>query len=568
MRRFLLLIMCVTVLAGCGAEENEVTTSVLPTSTIEESRETVAAVIPEPTLTPETTNEEPALNLDRYPAERVIIEASEEDKAGWTSTVHFTEPDDKYFSMTYNDEKLCFDREQDKMYGSDVITNIGQFINGNQTFDISCYVLKEKSAWEWAQENPDDYEYVASYPRKSGSIEVYWWNDYNYQIYYELNDFEQGGLYFRYGVLKEDLERSSFESLDELIACIGEVTVTPGKFDYELPYLETYEIMEVDSPFDMYVSVRNVMVFDRPNTSNAYYAGMLERNDIVTVTGIVENSSMYRVLSDGKEVYIDERFLTAEYVRDRRDILAESWKKYKADFKPIREGEAGYKRGDELHFSSSLILPYSHFEIPVLDQFNTIGLLNEDRVGIFGYVYPTTGIYKWSPPPPGEETSENVVVNFDLYVDAIEALRWEWADQDIFSESSQGFLVGGSQMQWYTGSFGERPDVELVQPLEGEGYYTLTIRYPLDAKIGEELGMTMSEDVVKAAREALIVYLSCVSSTPMEIYDSLLYNLYYAPDGEETLSENWTVVGDSQIRVSFEESSQKRHIWNFHIKSK
>lgn len=80
--------------------------------------------------------------------------------------------------------------------------------------------------------------------------------------------------------------------------------------------------------------------------------------------------------------------------------------------------------------------------------------------------------------------------------------------------------------------------------------------------------MTMSEDVVKAAREALIVYLSCVSSTPMEIYDSLLYNLYYAPDGEETLSENWTVVGDSQIRVSFEESSQKRHIWNFHIKSK
>ena len=189
-------------------------------------------------------------------------------------------------------------------------------------------------------------------------------------------------------------------------------------------------------------------------------------------------------------------------------------------------------------------------------------------MGIFGYVYPTTGIYKWSPPPPGEETSENVVANFDLYVDAIEALRWEWADQDIFSESSQGFLVGGSQMQWYTGSFGERPDVELVQPLEGEGYYTLTIGYPLDAEIGEELGMTMSEDVVKAAREALIVYLSCVSSTPMEIYDSLLYNLYYAPDGEETLSENWTVVGDSQIRVSFEESSQKRHIWNFHIKSK
>lgn len=147
---------------------------------------------------------------------------------------------------------------------------------------------------------------------------------------------------------------------------------------------------------------------------------------------------MYRVLSDGKEVYIDERFLTDEYVRDRRDILAESWEKYKADFKPIREGKAGYKRGDELHFSSSLILPYSNFEIPVLSQFNTVGLLNEDRVGIFGYVYPTTGIYKWSPPPPGEET----------------------------------------------------------------------------------------------------------------------------------LSENWTVVGDSQIRVSFEESSQKRHIWNFHIKSK
>lgn len=47
---------------------------------------------------------------------------------------------------------------------------------------------------------------------------------------------------------------------------------------------------------------------------------MLERNDIVTVTGIVENSSMYRVLSDGKEVYIDERFLTDEYVRDRRDF--------------------------------------------------------------------------------------------------------------------------------------------------------------------------------------------------------------------------------------------------------
>lgn len=219
MRRFLLLIMCVTVLAGCGEEENEVITPVLPTSTIEESRETVAAAISEPTLTPETTNEEPVVNPDRYPAERVIIEASEEDKAGWTSTVHFTEPDDKYFSMTYNNKKFCFNREQDKMYGSDVITNIGQFTNGNQTFDISCYVLKEKSAWEWAQENPDDYEYVASYPRKSGSIEVYWWNDYNYQIYYELNDFEQGGLYFRYGVLKEDLERSSFESLDELIAC-------------------------------------------------------------------------------------------------------------------------------------------------------------------------------------------------------------------------------------------------------------------------------------------------------------------------------------------------------------
>ena len=569
MKRFTLLFLCAILLTGCGKETTieESASAVTETKTPPPTK--VAEEMPTAAPTPITTPElQQVQDPDRDRSEGVSGERSGEDKSKWTSAVHFTEAEDKYFTLTYNDEKFCFDRETDKIYGDDVITNIGDFAGGNQEFSLACYMLKESTAWEWAQTHPEaGYEYVASYPRESGSIEVYWWQDFSYQIYYELNDFDQGGLYFRYGVLKEELERSSFKDLDELIACIGEVTVTQGKFAYELPHLETYEVIDVH-PFDMYVSPRRVFVFDRPNTANAYSVGMLNRNDIVTVTGDDVNSTMLRVLADGKEVYIDEMFLTNEYVEHAADIRNETWEKYKAEIKPKQKDEPGYKRGDEMYFSSSVQLPYSKFEVPVWNQFNSVGLLNEDRIGLFGYTYPNTGIYKWSTPPPGEETSKNVESNFMLYIETLDALPWVWEDVEMYSESSQGFLAGGLYIHWYTGSFGEPTAVELTRPLEGEDYYTLTIRYPLDVEMGESLGFTMSENTVKTAREALITVLCCVSSTPMELYNSLLYNLYYVPDGEETMDADWMVVGDSQIRVSFEESSQPRHIWTFHIKEK
>lgn len=112
------------------------------------------------------------------------------------------------------------------------------------------------------------------------------------------------------------------------------------------------------------------------------------------------------------------------------------------------------------------------------------------------------------------------------------------------------------------------PEVGISQPKDGEDYYTLTIGYPLDLAIGEALGWTMSDSTVNMARESLLVILSCVSSTPQELYDNLLYDLYYAQSGEETLGSDWTVVGDSQIRVSFSESWQAGHRWVFHIKQK
>ena len=188
---------------------------------------------------------------------------------------------------------------------------------------------------------------------------------------------------------------------------------------------------------------------------------------------------------------------------------------------------------------------------------------------MYGYQFVGEGIFVKTTPAKGEETSKNVLDNWELTIANMDALRWVWDDEKMLSENSnQGFTVGSNHFDWYFGSFDSYPDISLEKPCNSEDYYTFTLRYPLTVEAGEKLDWTMNETVAKTGQEVVIVLLSSISSTPMEIYDCLMFYLYEAEDGEETLSENWAIVGDCQIMVDFSKSSYKRATWTFYIKPK
>ncbi|MBQ9140343.1 MAG: hypothetical protein IJX63_00930, partial [Lachnospiraceae bacterium] len=324
MRKIAIFLLGIFLFTGCGTANQTSNHSVPPVTTSQVTSQEVLQNVsapPVPTLVPgEGTNiEETVVSTDvptevpmeesiietpqpipedLYPPDRVLVEASEEDRNSWTSTVHFTEPQDKYISLTYDNERLCFDRTVDEIYGPDVITYYGNFYNNGANFELACsHAIK--SRWQVAQED-SAWKYVASCPRESGSIEIYTWNDYGYYIFYEYGPYSLAQIRSHYEITEDNLKRSNFEDIFDFVSCIGEITVTEGKYDYELPYLQTYEVVDV-TPYDMYVNRRAVNGYDRPDGKFQYYIADLYRNDKVTVTGycISPNNEMVRIVFEG-----------------------------------------------------------------------------------------------------------------------------------------------------------------------------------------------------------------------------------------------------------------------------
>lgn len=188
--------------------------------------------------------------------------------------------------------------------------------------------------------------------------------------------------------------------------------------------------------------------------------------------------------------------------------------------------------GENLNYNNSITLP-SGAKLPVLNEFNTAGL---DPNNCF-----------W-----GDWSSQIVADNFETYINALEDVENAWGNG---YQNNQNFAYSANSMQFYKGSFTNTPHMEIIKE---ENRYVLKINTPLNTDAALQLGKTWDDNDTNVVTEALTCLLACVSSTPQEITNLVLEDLY----GETCIkltTEGKTSVGDCHIACSSYDFSNGNH---------
>ena len=182
----------------------------------------------------------------------------------------------------------------------------------------------------------------------------------------------------------------------------------------------------------------------------------------------------------------------------------------------------------------SLTLPGIGITIPTLNEFNKIGIDKDKNPNINDF----DGWYGG-----GDANHDTMQTLLDGAIAIQEATK-----MGIAGSSSNGFTITEFGIEWAFASYSAFNDIELYRN-PNEGYYTLTIRTPLDEYIIEAWN---NMDLAPISRDVTRYVLSTISSEPEKLFD-FIYEVIYGDDAvTESVNNKFATVGDTRIMLDFD----------------
>lgn len=207
---------------------------------------------------------------------------------------------------------------------------------------------------------------------------------------------------------------------------------------------------------------------------------------------------------------------------------------------PVTPPSSG--NGDNLSFSGSTTLP-SGLTISTLNEFNNAGKDTNFNNSWFGDI-----------------NSDVAAQNYGTMIDNFDNFNGVWSNTAIN-------VTSNARIEWRSNLSNSTGSLELRKC---DDHYKIIIRGPeLDLATAESMGWNLGNSGDAPAKEALIVLLSAISSTPQELQNAIVSSLYTAPAGQEPIGcdGNWYNVGDCQIALDLNNTNNtSTYVFTFMIR--
>lgn len=315
-------------------------------------------------------------------------------------------------------------------------------------------------------------------------------------------------------------------------------TEVPAEQPTETPAPYTYTDLDQVMYAKQTVNVRSIPSADGEKL------GSLSLNDEVHVTGQCNESGWYRIDYNGGIGYVSNNYLASEKVVESANNPENSTNTPPAvepePTTPVTPPSSG--NGDNLSFSGSTTLP-SGLTISTLNEFNNAGKDTNFNNSWFGDI-----------------NSDVAAQNYGTMIDNFDNFNGVWSNTAIN-------VTSNARIEWRSNLSNSTGSLELRKC---DDHYKIIIRGPeLDLATAESMGWNLGNSGDAPAKEALIVLLSAISSTPQELQNAIVSSLYTAPAGQEPIGcdGNWYNVGDCQIALDLNNTNNtSTYVFTFMIR--
>lgn len=310
-------------------------------------------------------------------------------------------------------------------------------------------------------------------------------------------------------------------------------TEAPTPEPTETPEPYTYTDLDQVMYAKQSVNVRSI-----PSADGEKLGG-LNLNDEVHVTGQCVETSWYRIDYNGGIGYVSNNYLVNEKVVESANNPENSTNTPTPN---DGTGSTYTGNGDNLSFSGSTTLP-SGLTISTLNEFNNAGKDTNFNNSWFGDI-----------------NSDVAAQNYGTMIDNFDNFNGVWSNTAIN-------VTSNARIEWRSNLSNSTGSLELRKC---DDHYKIIIRGPeLDLATAESMGWNLGNSGDAPAKEALIVLLSAISSTPQELQNAIVSSLYTAPAGQEPIGcdGNWYNVGDCQIALDLNNTNNtSTYVFTFMIR--